>query len=307
MKKLALPLVCCLLVVACGTQKEKDNSTKLPIAAQLDIQGHRGARGLYPENSLEAFSEALKLGVNTLELDLAVTADKQLVVSHEPYISAEICLYPDGTEIAEDTAQELNIYQMTYEQVKSFDCGSKFVESFPDQQKAATFKPLLTDVIELAENHSREKQDSSFNFNIELKSLSPYDNIYHPAPAEFSDLVYETIDKRLDWDRVIIQSFDFRVLRYFRETYPEVKLALLIENDLPWRTNVDSLGFKPEIYSCYHMLLDEKKIEEMKKAGMQVVPWTINEEERMTELVSWGVDGIITDYPNIALKLTNKE
>jgi glycerophosphoryl diester phosphodiesterase len=307
MNKTALVLLSGLLLAACGTQTERESQTDSPIAVQLDIQGHRGARGLYPENTLEAFAEALKLGVNTLELDLAVTADSQLVVSHEPYISAEICLYPDGSDIPADSAQELNIFQMTYKEAKAFDCGSKYVSKFPDQVKTSTYKPLLTNVIELAENHASENEVAPIKFNIELKSLAPYDNIYHPKPADFSNLVYRTVDQRIDWSRVTIQSFDFRILQYFREVYPDVKLALLIENELSWQANIDSLGFTPDIYSCYHVRLNEQLVDEIKKEGMQVIPWTVNEEQRMKQLIGWGVDGIITDYPNIALKLTNEE
>ena len=122
--------------------------------------------------------------------------------------------------------------------------------------------------------------------------------LFHPKPADFSDLVYNLIDRKISWNQVTIQSFDFRVLQYFNKTYPNVQLALLIENEMEWKFNIDSLGFTPAIYSCNYMLLSRNIIEEMQSEGMAVIPWTVNEREDMDQLLKWGVDGIITDYPN---------
>ena len=111
----------------------------------FDLQGHRGARGLRPENSIPAFIIALDSGVTTVELDLAITKDKQIVVSHEPWMSSSICLQPDGSAISEKDQKSFNIYQMDYEEVRQFDCGSKGHDGFPDQVKLPTTKPLLRD------------------------------------------------------------------------------------------------------------------------------------------------------------------
>lgn len=264
----------------------------------FDLQGHRGCRGLLPENTIPAFIKAIDLSVTTLEMDLAVTRDDELIVSHEPYISAEICLDSTGSEISDSAQYQYNIYQMTYEEVRLFDCGSKPHPRFPDQQKMTVSKPLLVDVVKAVNEHLNKKSIPSINYNIEIKSVEKGDSIYHPVPAEFSDLVYQLIDGMIDWKYVTIQSFDFRILQYFNATYPEVKLALLIENDLPFRQNLDSLGFKPDIYSCWFKLLDKQEISELQSEGIQVIPWTVNEVSDMEQLVDWGVDGLITDYPN---------
>jgi len=265
---------------------------------EIDVQGHRGARGLWPENSIPGFVNVLELGVNTLEMDLAITADSQIVVSHEPYFSPEICLDYKGKEIPEKFQLNNNIYSMSYKQIRSFDCGSKPHPRFPDQEKISTYKPLFSDVIDTIESLISAKGLDSIRYNIEIKSAPEGDDIFHPTPAVFSDIVYQFLDKKLDWNRVTIQSFDFRVLQYFNETYPDVQLALLIENELPWKTNIDSLGFTPEIYSCDYMLLSKETIKELQTVGLAVIPWTVNERDDMDQLLKWGVDGIITDYPD---------
>ena len=120
---------------------------------RFDIQGHRGARGLMPENTIPAFLMALDSGVTTLELDLAVTKDNQLVISHEPWMSAAICLSPLGDTIKTKDERKFNIYKMTYAEVKGWDCGSLGNEKFPQQKKQVAAKPLLQDAIVAVENH----------------------------------------------------------------------------------------------------------------------------------------------------------
>ncbi|WP_462252792.1 glycerophosphodiester phosphodiesterase family protein [Ekhidna sp.] len=267
----------------------------------LDIQGHRGARGLAPENSIPGFILATELGVTTLEFDLVVSKDKRLIVSHEPFFSPHFCFDSTENEIPEDSV--INIYQLTYDQIQKFDCGSKGNDRFPDQELMTTNKPLLNHVIDSVESYVSSKKLHSMRYNIELKTTKSTDSIFHPSPAEFSDLVYEFLLNKDILEKVTIQSFDFRTIQYFHRKYPEVKLALLIENELSWNENIDSLGFNPEIYSCYYQLLSQKSIKEIQEAGMEVIPWTINEAADMQQLISWGVDGIITDYPNRALDL----
>lgn len=269
----------------------------------LDIQGHRGARGLYPENTIPAFKAALDYGVTTLELDLAVTKDKQLVVSHEPWMSAAICTDPQGLSILETKEKTHNIFQMTYQQVKSYDCGSIGNVRFPDQEKMAVHKPLLLDVIRAVEKHIRDFTLYEVDYNIEIKSLPAGDNIFHPTPGEFSDLVFNLIDQYLPWERIVIQSFDFRVLKYWNKKYPEVRLAALVENDKGLDVNLKELGFIPKIYSPYFKRIDQSAVKAIQQKGMKVIPWTVNEIEDLKLMVDWKVDGIITDYPDRAASM----
>ncbi len=278
--------------MACGSAKDTE---------PLDIQGHRGARGLAPENTISGFLLAAELGVNTLELDLAVSKDGKLVVSHEPYFSPDFCLDTLGNEIPKDSI--INMYHLTYDEMLKFDCGSKGNPRFPEQKKYSSVKPLLREVLDTVETYVRSEGLTPMFYNIELKTTQDTDSVFHPTPEVFSDLVYDVITEYNLWERVTIQSFDFRTLQYFNKAYPEVKLAILIENELNWEVNIDSLGFTPEIYSCWFKLLSESAVQEMKNAGMQVIPWTVNEVSDMNELIVMGVDGIITDYPERALSI----
>ncbi len=270
---------------------------------KFDVQGHRGARGLMPENTIPAFLLALDSGVTTLEMDLAITADRQIVVSHEPWMSASICLDSAGNEIREKDEKRFNIFKMTYAEVQQFDCGSKAHERFPEQQKMVVAKPLLLDVILTTERYIKNKTLYEVDYNIEIKSEPSGDNKFHPAPAEFSDLVYQLIDQYLPWERIVIQSFDFRVLKYWHQKYPHVRLAALVENNGSIDHNIEKLGFKPSIYSPYYKLLSKADVKYAHDLKMRVIPWTVNEPKEMEELKAMGVDGIITDYPDRARKL----
>lgn len=285
---------------------------------RFDLQGHRGARGIYPENTIPGFIKALDFGVTTVELDLAITKDKRVIVSHEPWMSAEICLQPDGSEIAKAEQMNFNIYQLTYEEIKQFDCGSKGNERFPEQEKVKATKPLLSDVIKAVEDHIKSYSRYEVDYNIEIKSRKDGDNVYHPSPQEFSDLVYALVDQYLPWERIVIQSFDLRVLKYWKEKYPHVRLALLIENTKTPEKNIEELGFVPSIYSPYFKLLKKDQVDYLhtlsvakapsvanngRNGKLRVIPWTVNEVEDMKKMITIGVDGLITDYPNRAAEL----
>lgn len=269
----------------------------------FDLQGHRGARGIRPENSIPAFLIALDSGVTTIELDLAITKDKQIVVSHEPWMSAAICLQPDGASISDGEEKSLNIYQMDYEQVRKFDCGSKGNEKFPEQVKMKTAKPLLRDVIIAVEHHIKSYSLYEVDYNIEIKTSPPGDGKFHPSPEVFSDLVYNLIDQYLPLERVVIQSFDFRVLKYWHEKYPDIRLSALVENPRSVDANLKSLGFTPSVYSPYFKLLTKEKVDYLHKLKIRVIPWTVNETADMQKLLEWKVDGFITDYPDRAATL----
>ncbi len=285
-----LKLLSIVLIMSACSETEDSNT--------FDLQGHRGCRGLYPENTIPAFLHAIDLGVTTLEMDLAVTKDGQLVVSHEPYMSAEICLDSAGNEISDSLQYQYNMYEMTFQEVSAFDCGSKPHPRFPKQSNIKTIKPLLEEVIRTVKSYPDKNKVFNIYYNIEIKSQPKYDGIYHPAPAEFSELVYKAVSRNLDWSYVTIQSFDFRVLQYFHEHYPEVTLAQLIENKNSLDQNLEDLGFKPDIYSCDFTLLSRESVQHLQELEIKVIPWTVNEKGDMKRLINWGVDGLITDYPN---------
>jgi glycerophosphoryl diester phosphodiesterase len=279
---------------------------------KFDVQGHRGARGIKPENTIPSFLAALDYGVTTLELDVVVTKDKQLVVSHEPWMNHAICLQPDGNPINEKNEKKYNLYQLTYEQIKQFDCGSRGNPTFAKQDKIKVSKPLLTDVIVAVETHIKSYTRYEVDYNIEIKSEKELDGEFQPSPEEFSDLVFNLIDQYLPLNRVVIQSFDFRVLKYFHQKYPQVRLAVLVEGEKDVEKNLKELGFVPSIYSPDFKLLDTQIVKELKtkwvdttekaSSKLRVIPWTVNEEKDMLALKGMGVDGFITDYPDRAAK-----
>jgi len=272
---------------------------------KFDIQGHRGARGLRPENTIPSFLMALDSGVTTLELDIAITKDKQIIVSHEPWMSASICLDSSGNAISEKDERKFNIYQMTYDQVQMFDCGSIGNSKFPQQEKMKTSKPLLRDVIVAVENHIKSHATYEVDYNIEIKSSSDGDKKFHPAVDEFSDLIYKLVDEYLPLDRVVIQSFDFRVLKYWHQKYPEIRLSALVENTKSIDANLADLGFKPSTYSPNFKLLNRDKVKYLHQQRIRVVPWTVNEISDILSLKGMGVDGLITDYPDRAKRYRN--
>lgn len=270
---------------------------------KFDLQGHRGARGLKPENTIPAFIVALDSGVTTIEMDLAVTKDKQLVVSHEPWMNPAICLKPDNSSIPAKDEKKFNLYKMTYEEIRAFDCGSRGNEKFPQQEKMKVSKPLLMDAIIAIEDHIKSFSQYEVDYNIEIKSSPEGDNKSHPTPEAFSDLVHALIDQYLPWERIVIQSFDFRVLKYWHEKYPDVRLAALVENKKSVAANIQDLGFKPSIYSPNFVLIDKDDIQYLHQQKIRVIPWTVNEEDDMKKIQLMGADGLITDYPNRANRL----
>ena len=270
---------------------------------KFDLQGHRGARGLKPENTIPAFMAALDYGVTTIELDVVITKDNQVILSHEPWMSHEFCLKADSTPISLQEEQLLSIYKMDYAEVMQYDCGLKMHPRFPEQEKMIMYKPRLRDVIAAVEDHIKSFSSYEVDYNIEIKSAKEGDNKFHPAPDVFSDLVYQLIDQYLPWERVVIQSFDFRVLKYWKKKYPHVRLAALVENKNSMEANLKALGFSPSIYSPEFVLLSPAVIATLHQKKIRVIPWTVNEVADMKKMKAWGVDGIITDYPNRAAEL----
>jgi len=265
---------------------------------KFDVQGHRGARGLMPENTIPAFLMALDSGVTTLELDVVVTKDKQLVLSHEPWIAASICYDSLGGIFAEKDEKKFNIYQMTLAQVRKFDCGSKVNEEFPEQQRMVASKPLLRDVIVAVENRIKSYNYYEVDYSIEIKSTPETDKKFHPGIEEYSELIYALLDEYIPLDRLVIQSFDFRVLKYWHEKHPEIRLSALVADTKSIDTHLELLGFSPSIYSPQYKLLDKAKVQYLHSKKIRVIPWTVNDTKDMLGLKGMGVDGLITDYPN---------
>lgn len=286
----------------------------------FDSQGHRGARGLLPENTLHAFARALEIGVTTLELDVGVSKDDVVVVIHNPHLEPETTRGPDGKWLDETSPA---IRSLTAEQIKTYDVGrmkpgTRYAERYPDQEPVDGARvPTLEEVFELVERAG----NGTVRFNIETK-IRPEQPDLTPSPEDFARLVLATAARHGILDRVTIQSFDWRVLQAVQRLNPRVITSYLSVNQSwfdtirlgedgasPWTAGFDvdaSGGSLPatvrkaggDVWSSYHREVDRESISEAHDLGLSVKVWTVNDEARMDDLIDMGVDGIITDYPD---------
>lgn len=286
-----------LIVMGCGRTDYPD--TKPGAAHEFDLQGHRGARGVLPENSIPGFLLAVNQGADTVELDVVVSADSQVVVSHEPWMSAEICSHPDGRPVTEQEMPNTNLFDMPYAEIASFDCGSRGNPRFPSQEARATNKPLLSEALQAIDAGAPRP----IRFNVEIKSREGGAGVYHPDVDVFASMVYQVVREAEAVSRSTFQSFDPRALEALHQLDPNATLALLVSNEDGLAANLARLSFQPEIYSPDYNLVHPGLVDSVHTLGMTVVPWTVNEQETMRTLLAMGVDGIITDYPALGAEL----
>lgn len=278
-----------------------------PVQFEFDIEGHRGCRGLYPENTIPAFKHALELGVTTLEMDLVITKDKKVLVSHDPFFSHEISTAPDGSEITIDNQFEHVIYRLNYDEIKKYDVGLKPNPRFPDQKKISAYKPLLSEVIEMTKEYCTANGKELPYFNIEIKSKLGFETRFHPTVENYVNLVMEVVESHDIRDKVLIQSFDTRAINYLHKAYPKMVSVYLVENTDGFELNMRRLTHVPNVYSPDYQLVDSELIKACHDLKMRIIPWTVNEKSEMEKLISLGVDGIITDYPNILIELMGEK
>ena len=273
---------------------------------KVSIEGHRGARGHLPENTIPSFLLAIDLGADTLEMDVVITKDKRVLVSHEPWFHHAISLDPKGKRIPRETEREHNIFQMTYVETRKYDVGSIGNFGFPDQKPMKVHKPLMTDVFKAVEEFVKDKRFAPIRYNIEIKSGLQGDGTFHPAPAEFAQLVLADVKKFGLEKRVIIQSFDVRPLHELKRTAPDLPLALLVGGNEDPVGKLESLTFVPDTLSPHFSRVNEKLVEFCREKGMKLVPWTVNAIEDLERISKFDIDGIITDYPDRAVKVFRK-
>jgi glycerophosphoryl diester phosphodiesterase len=287
-------------VTACVTVKNQRLEKKY-----FDKEGHRGCRGLMPENTIPAMLKAIDLGVTTLETDAVISKDEKVLLSHEPFFNHEIATKPDGTLVTEAEEKSLNIYHMDYAEIRKYDVGTRPHPRFPQQQKLATYKPLLSEMIDSVEAYCIAHKKPLPHYNIETKSEAGTDELYHPGPAKFVELLVAVINEKQIADRVVIQSFDPRTLQYLHEHYPSFKTALLVEDfdKKTFAAQLKNLGFIPTTYSPAYSLVTPLLVKQCRDAGILLLPWTVNEIDKIKELKKMGVDGVISDYPDLFKQL----
>ena len=252
----------------------------MPAAERILVHGHRGARAVYPENTLPAFEYAIKQGADVLEMDLAVTKDGVLVISHDPHINPEICTGPHPG---------IAIHQLTLAELKQYDCGALKNPRFPSQRPVpGTRIPTLDEVLNLAPS-------GTFQFNIETKSFPDRPELT-PTPEVFARLMLDRIRTHKVEPRVIMQSFDFRTLHAMKKLAPEIRLAALYEGSpRPFVEIAKEAG--ATIISPFYELVTPEQVKASHAAGLEVVPWTANTPQAWQTLIGAGVDAIITDDP----------
>jgi glycerophosphoryl diester phosphodiesterase len=275
----------------------------------FDLQGHRGARGLAPENTLPAFQMAMDLKVNTLELDTVLTKDKILVVHHDTSLNPELCQLKTGEEITKKKISEL-----TYSEIKKLDCGSKLNKKFPKQKLIPlTEIPSLSEFFSYVKNYEKiNKLENLFQFNIETKID---ENFTQEELKDYANAITKEIEEAKVVDRSIVQSFVLEVLPLVKNRNSKLKTSALffpstlnyfllkLKFNSPKKEILSrAKSIKADIISPYHEYVDEDFILLAKENNRKVIPWTINDKKRMLELYRLGVDGIISDYPDLLLE-----
>lgn len=269
----------------------------------FDEQAHRGGRGLMPENTIASEKNAINYNC-TLEMDLQMSRDKQIVVSHDSYMNALFCLTPEGDTMSKKDGYSRLIYNMPYDSVAQYDCGMKPHPDFPQQQKLHAVKPLLSVLIDSVEAYAKQKHHVN-HYNIELKTNAKSDGKNYSTLAEYVDSAMAVILRKGIAPRTMIQSFDTRALKMVHEKWPKVKTSYLVgANDKKDAQGyIDALGFKPDIWSPEFSLVTPELVKAFHKLHVLVIPWTPNTVEDMQKLKDMGVDGEITDYPDYYKKL----
>ncbi len=305
--------VACLLVTA-------------QAAGAFDAQGHRGARGLLPENTLPGFARALSIGVNTLELDVGVTRDGHVVVTHNMRLNPDLTRDHHGVWLDGELAPAVN--SLTLAELRSYDVGrirpgTHYATRFTTQEAVDGARvPTLAEVFQLAAPNGR----GSVRFNIETK-INPHKPALTLGPVEFVDAVVSVVLEHRLSERVSIQSFDWSTLKHASNIAPDIATVYLSAQQRwfdtieagkpgasPWTAGYDIDNFDGDlpsmikaaggdIWSPFHGDVNPAKIARAKSLGLQVIVWTVNDEPRMNELIDMGVDGIISDYPDRLVEL----
>ena len=289
----------------------------------FDLQGHRGARGLMPENTLPAFAKALEIGVTTLELDTSVTKDGVVVVTHDPRLNPDLVRLPDGKWLETPANIGPSVFSLTYAELQRYDVGrlkpgTKYAERYPEQQSVdGTRIPRLADLFALV----RQTGNEHVRFNIETK-LSPFERDATPSPEAFVDALLGVITAEKMRNRVTIQSFDWRTLKIVQQRAPDIPTVYLSAQQKfldtinadgregsAWTAGLNVREFGGSVarmvkaaggavWSPYFGDVDQPKVLDAQALGLKVVVWTVNSASDIERMLDWQVDGIISDYPN---------
>ena len=282
MKQLSL-----IIFLACLNTAHTQNTMR--------VIGHRGCRGIMPENTVAGFQKAIEDGSDGIEWDVVVNGEGKLVVSHEPYFHKDFCLDPEANEITDEKLY--NIYKMSQAKIATFDCGSKVHKNFPEQKKIFTTKPLLKEVVEQLQSRTRGKL-----ILFEIKSDEPEYGISQPYPEAYVDLILKEV-ALYKLPNVVYMSFDKNIIEELHKKAPELRLAYLTY--LPKKSAkgyLKKLSFTPFAIGMYHLTINKRKLKQLRSKEVSVYAWTVNDTKDAHKMMGLGIDAIITDYPRTIIR-----
>jgi glycerophosphoryl diester phosphodiesterase len=279
-----------LTLAACQAPRDVRPGTP-PRSRAVEAQGHRGCRGLRPENTMAAFEHAIRLGVDVLELDLGMTKDGVLVVAHDPEVNPALCTGPVRGRLRD----------LTYEELRALDCGALRNPRFPEQQPVKGQPiPRLEQVLDLLARHRRLRA----NLEIKTFSIFPERAAATWPPKRFAAALVPLLVGRGLVGRVTVQSFDPKALQAVARLGRGIVLSALVDRRESMDTMLAATG--AAILSPRHTELRPTDLPRLHARKIRVIPWTVNDPDRMRELIGWGVDGIITDRPDLLLRLLGR-
>jgi len=263
---------------------------------EMKIYGHRGCRGLLPENTLSSFNKAIELGVDGIEWDVVVNKENKLYISHEPYIDTSYCQLINGEKIKNKSKSSLNIYKMNKEEIEKYDCGSIYQKKFPKQKLYEAQKPTVKEAF-------AELKEKNPIILFEIKSSLEDYGKYQPYPEEYCNIIKKEVENYKYLDNIIFMSFDDQIINKLHDIMPSQRLVYLIyKPQLDTKSYLKKLDFKPFALGMYYPLISRKTIKRLHNKKINVFAWTVNDLKKGNELEKIGLDGLITDYPNYFTK-----
>jgi len=267
-------------------------------SSEIIIHGHRGCRGVLPENTIPAFLRALEDGADIIEMDVVCTSDNRILVSHDPFMHHEICAHPDDTPITEQEEFDLNVFRMALNETQRYPCGIFPHQRFPEQDTLRSFKPSLAEVAQAVKSYCADHNRSLPGLNIEIKSRPEWDGNFHPDPADYTTVFLRELNAVQNGFPLTVQSFDVRILRELRNKADHIRLIYLTEAaGVQPQAALGHLGFQPYGYSPHFNLIDEKVVKFCESTQLVLCAWTVNEEEDIRRMIHLGVRQIISDFP----------
>lgn len=272
-------------------------SCQSPMTLTIENHGHRGCRGLMPENSIPAFLKAVDIGVDYIEIDIVVNHQGEVIISHEPFFNASFSTDAQGNPVTEELSQSLNIYKMDLKEIQSYDVGIRSNPKYPEQVSTPAHKPTLREAVHAVKKYCQESKITVPRWNIEAKFDARYPAYFPQRESYAKQVIAEihTLDLASD---CIIQCFDPELLNVFHQYDNTLKYGLLVDNYITPESNLKELSFKPFGYMPNHQLLDQSTMDYCRSQNIQVLVWTVNSDQDMQRMMNLKVDGIISDYPD---------